>query len=91
MTQTSPPRQIQQYPIYLDEVGRLTLPAEVLQRLSLQKGDRLILKMEEDSSLRLVSLREQASKLRGILKDKAPERSLVDELIRERRQEALHE
>ncbi len=35
------------------------------------------------------SLKQQVKKFRGLLKDKSPDRNLVDELIEERRQEAV--
>jgi bifunctional DNA-binding transcriptional regulator/antitoxin component of YhaV-PrlF toxin-antitoxin module len=77
-----------QYTLNLENDGRLVLPEEVLRQLDLKQGDRLILTVREDGTLHLVSLREQVKKVRGILKDKTPERSLVDELIQERREEA---
>jgi hypothetical protein len=42
-------------------------------------------------ALPLTELREQVSKLRGVLKGSAPDRNLVDELIQERRKEAASE
>ena len=42
-------------------------------------------------TLQLVSLKNQVKKLRGLLKDKSPDRNLVDELIQEGRQEYLSE
>jgi bifunctional DNA-binding transcriptional regulator/antitoxin component of YhaV-PrlF toxin-antitoxin module len=91
MTQTSPSQKPKQYTLDLENEGRLSLPEEVLRRLDLKQGDRLILTVREDGTLHLVSLREQAKKVRGILKDKTPERSLVDELIQERREDAARE
>jgi bifunctional DNA-binding transcriptional regulator/antitoxin component of YhaV-PrlF toxin-antitoxin module len=91
MTQTSPSQKPKQYTLDLEKEGRLSLPEEVLRRLDLKQGDRLILSVREDGTLHLVSLREQVKKVRGILKDKTPERSLVDELIQERREEAARE
>ncbi|MDB9306359.1 hypothetical protein PN488_18640 [Nodularia spumigena CS-591/12] len=55
-------------------------------------GDRLILTLQDSGNIQLVSLKQQVKKLRGLLKDKSPERNLVDELIQERRtQEYLSE
>ncbi|HEY9873532.1 MAG TPA: hypothetical protein V6D12_08840 [Candidatus Obscuribacterales bacterium] len=42
-------------------------------------------------ALPLTELREQVSKLRGVLKGSAPDRNLVDELIQKRREEAASE
>jgi bifunctional DNA-binding transcriptional regulator/antitoxin component of YhaV-PrlF toxin-antitoxin module len=91
MTQTSHSQQPKQYPIQIEDLGRLTLPESVLQQLDLKQGSRLILIVGEDGTLHLINLAAQVRKLRGILKDIAPERSLVDELIQERREEAAYE
>jgi AbrB family looped-hinge helix DNA binding protein len=80
-----------QYTITLGDRGRLVLPASLRRRLSLQTGDRLILTVDPQGGFRIVSAREQARKLRGIFRDLAPGRSLVDELIAERREEARRE
>ncbi|MDB9316106.1 MULTISPECIES: hypothetical protein [Cyanophyceae] len=50
-----------------------------------EMGDRLILTLQDSGNIQLVSLKQQVKKLRGLLKDKSPERNLVDELIQERR------
>jgi len=81
----------QQYILDIELEGRLTLPQEIQQILNLESGDRLILTLEDSGTLQLVSLKQQVKKLRGFLKDKSPDRNLVDELIQERRQEYLSE
>ncbi len=81
----------QQYILDIETEGRLTLPQEIQQILNLESGDRLILTLEDSGKLQLVSLKQQIKKLRGLLKDKSPDRHLVDELIQERRQEDLSE
>ncbi|MCA2643684.1 MULTISPECIES: AbrB/MazE/SpoVT family DNA-binding domain-containing protein [unclassified Microcystis] len=81
----------QQYILDIELEGRLTLPQEIQQILNLESGDRLILTLEDNGTLQLVSLKQQVKKLRGFLKDKSPDRNLVDELIQERRQEYLSE
>jgi len=81
----------ERYSVELGDRGRLVLPADVRRRLRLEEGDRLILTVEPDGDLRLVALREQVRRLRGLLKDVAPGRDLADELIRERREEARRE
>ena len=57
------------------------------------KGDRLIVSVEADGSLVLRSLREQVGKLKGILRPFLldPKKSVVDEFLRERREEAERE
>jgi AbrB family looped-hinge helix DNA binding protein len=71
--------------------GRLVLPAPVRERLNLHEGDRLVLAVEADGSMRLTSLRHQVRRLQGAYQHLAPEVSLVDQLITERRQEAARE
>lgn len=81
----------ERYTITLGERGRLVLPARLRQRLELQPGDRLIITTDAEGGLRAVSAREQAERLHGLYRDLAPGRSLVDELIAERREEARRE
>ena len=81
----------QQYILDIEPEGRLTLPQEIQQILNLESGDRLILTLEDNGTLQLVSLKNQVKKLRGLLKNKSPDINLVDELIQERRQEYLSE
>jgi uncharacterized protein YdcH (DUF465 family) len=55
------------------------------------KLDALIAKAEADIAANNVREVNEVKKLRGILKDKNPDRKLVDELIQERREEAASE
>ena len=78
--------------IQLGERGRVVLPAELRKRLNLQAGDLLVAFVDDDDSeVRLVSAREIVRRTSGMYEDLAPGRSLVDELIAERRAEALRE
>ncbi|HZS86720.1 MAG TPA: AbrB/MazE/SpoVT family DNA-binding domain-containing protein [Chloroflexota bacterium] len=79
------------YTVALGERGRLVLPARLRQRLDLHPGDRLIVTVDAEGGFRVVSAREQARRLCGLYRDLAPERSLADELIAERREEARRE
>jgi AbrB family looped-hinge helix DNA binding protein len=79
------------YTLHLGNRGRIVLPAEVRHRLDLKEGDWLILTVEEDGSLRLLSARESARRGRGLLRQMLPGlggRCLSEELIAERRAEA---
>ena len=80
-----------QYTLCLSGEGTLTLPEAVLQQFNLKQGDRLRLTLKEDGTLQLQRLPNRFKALRGILKDKAPNCNLVEELIHERRQEAIRE
>jgi AbrB family looped-hinge helix DNA binding protein len=85
------PKSHKRYTAQVGERGRLVLPAELRERLSLNAGDRVVLSLEDDGSLRLVTAGDQVKKLKGMYAHLAPERSLSEELIRERRQEARRE
>ncbi len=93
MTHTMPQAPMH-YTLHLGHRGRLVLPAEVRHRLALKDGDRLILTVEADGALRLVSAREAARHGRGLLRQLLPDlegRCLSEELIAERREEAARE
>ncbi|MBD2439314.1 AbrB/MazE/SpoVT family DNA-binding domain-containing protein [Nostoc sp. FACHB-110] len=81
----------QHYTIDVEPEGRLTLPQEIRKSLNLESGDRLILTLQSNGTLQLISLKQQVKKIRGLLKDKSPERELVNELIQERKLEALND
>jgi AbrB family looped-hinge helix DNA binding protein len=81
----------EQYMIRAGERGRLVLPASLRKRIGLQEGGHLVVRVEPDNSLRLVSLTDQIRRLQGIFKDIAPGVSLAEELIQERRAEAQRE
>ena len=69
----------------------MVLPAEVRKALGLKEGDRLLLRVREDGTLELLSAREVARRAKGMFAHVAPGRSLVDELLAERREEARRE
>jgi bifunctional DNA-binding transcriptional regulator/antitoxin component of YhaV-PrlF toxin-antitoxin module len=79
------------YTIVLGEDGLLVLPTALCKRLDLRPGDRLILTVDGEGGFRVVSAREVARRCRGMYRDVAPGRSLADELIAERREEARRE
>lgn len=66
--------------------GRVVLPADLRQRAGLETGTRLILIENEDGIVLLT--REQ---LKQRVRAKLTGRSLVDELLAERRREAARE
>ena len=78
----------QQQTIELGEQGDLVLPEWIREHFDLQPGEKLILTLEPDSSLRLTSLRIQIQNLQGIYKDITLGISLADELIQERHRES---
>lgn len=86
-----PMDHIESYTATLGDRGRLVLPSKLRQRLDLHPGDRLVMIVDEEGEFRVVSVREVARRARGMFRDLAPGRSLVDELIAERREEARRE
>src|SRR5712692_5884145 len=79
------------YSVTMADRGRLVLPAEVRERLNINEGDRLAVILEQDGTIKLQTRAVAIRNLRGAFKHLAPGRSLVDELIAERRREAAME
>ncbi|BBY07232.1 AbrB/MazE/SpoVT family DNA-binding domain-containing protein [Mycobacterium noviomagense] len=71
----------------LGKQGRLVIPAEIREALGLAPGDRVHVRLD---GLRIVMERpaDAIDELRALGRDKAPNRSLVEELLAERRAEA---
>jgi AbrB family looped-hinge helix DNA binding protein len=80
-----------QYEVRLGARGRIVLPAAVRKRLGLRGGHRLLLVVDPSGEMRMASLQNQVRKFQGMLKSVHPRRILSDELIAERREEALRE
>jgi AbrB family looped-hinge helix DNA binding protein len=73
------------------EGGRIVLPAQYRRALGIQVGDEIVLRLEGDE-LRLLTLRQAIRDAQELIGRYVPaERSLVDELIEERRREAADE
>ena len=75
---------------HLDKQGRLLIPADIREKLGLEQDTELSMWIE-DRQLVVMSLDEALRRVRGILRKKAGNRSLVDEFIAERRAEAALE
>jgi AbrB family looped-hinge helix DNA binding protein len=73
---------------HLGDRGRVVLPAGVRRRAGIRPGDQLLVTVEPDGSVRLVRRTEAIRRGLGLFADVAQERSLVEELIAERRAEA---
>lgn len=79
------------YSVEIGARGRIVLPAAVRDLLSLKENDCLVLKVEEDGSIRLRSRGASASELQGMLRPLSGGRSLVDGLLAERKREVTSE
>ena len=72
----------------LAQGGRIVIPAEYRRALGLQVGDEVVLRLE-DGELRISTLGQAIKQAQELVRRYIPEgRSLVDELIAERRNEA---
>lgn len=70
--------------------GRVVIPAEYRKSLGLKPGDEVLLVLEKDE-VRLVTLRQAVERAQSLVRRYVPRnRSLVDELLEERREEASH-
>lgn len=67
--------------------GKLVIPAGVSQRLGIAHGELLVLAVREGGALHATRVSDQVEKLKGSLAGVSPARSLVDELIADRRRE----
>jgi AbrB family looped-hinge helix DNA binding protein len=76
----------------VSEGGRVVIPAELRAKFNINVGDKLVW-MEDGDQLILTTRRAQLRRAQAIFAkyQKGPKRSLVDELIRERREEAARE
>jgi len=75
----------------LDKHGRLVIPANFRKEMGWKPGERLTLAIA-DNELRVLSRRQAIEQLRAeVQKNLRPGVSLVDELIRERREEVRRE
>ena len=70
------------------EGGRLVIPATYRKALGLKAGDEVLLTLE-DGEIRIVSRRQAIIRAQTLLRRYVPKaRSLSEELIKERREEA---
>lgn len=73
------------------EGGRVVIPAEYRQALGLKIGDEVLMRLEDDE-VHMYSVREAIRRAQAILRRyMAPDVSLVDSLIAQRRTEAEQE
>ena len=69
--------------------GRVVIPAEIRRKMGVAEGDELILRLV-DGELYLTTPRQAVKKAQALVRKHVPKgTSLVDELIAERRREAI--
>ena len=72
----------------ISEGGRLVIPAAYRKALGLKPGDEVLLTLE-DGEIRVVSTRQAVARAQNLIRRYIPKgRSLSEELIKERREEA---
>jgi AbrB family looped-hinge helix DNA binding protein len=76
----------------IDKAGRVLIPAKLRKELAMGPGDQVILETRRDE-LRVRPYRTAVREAQAIIRKYIPDRdrSLVDELIEERRREAERE
>lgn len=84
MAQIEPER----FRVALGDKGRLVLPAALRKAGGLRPGDRLLAQLEPDGSIRLVKAVSPVQAMRGRYRHLTTGKSIVDELIADRREEA---
>lgn len=68
--------------------GRMVIPAEYRRALGLQPGDEVVMVLEE-GELRVIGVHQAITRAQSLVRRYVPEgRSLSQELIQERREEA---
>ena len=76
----------------IDRAGRILIPAKLRTEINLRPGDPVVLETKGDE-LHVRPYRQAIREAQAIIRKYIPDRdrSLVDELIAERRREAEHE
>jgi bifunctional DNA-binding transcriptional regulator/antitoxin component of YhaV-PrlF toxin-antitoxin module len=71
---------------------RIVIPSEVRRRLDVQVGATINMEIDDDDTVRLSTPTQAVRRAQALFRKHVPEgRSLVDELIADRRREAEHE
>lgn len=74
----------------LQNGGRIVIPAAFRQAMNLSEGEEVVLRLDENG-LHVHSMRQALDRAQKIVAKYAGKRSLVDELIADRRKEAADE
>jgi len=77
--------------VSINENGRIVIPVAVREALGITPGEELVLRVEDDE-LRITTMRHRIERARKLVRRHVKHgRSLVDELIAERRKAAQRE
>jgi AbrB family looped-hinge helix DNA binding protein len=75
----------------VDAKGRVLLPAAVRRTVGLRGGSKLIVTVEEGGRIVLVPPATAWTRIQALFDGLSPQRSVVDELLEERRADAASE
>lgn len=82
---------MQEYGVRMGDNGRIVIPASYRKALGLSPGDEIVLRLA-DGEVRLMSRATAVKRAQELVRRYSPEgRSVVDELIAERRAEAARD
>ena len=74
------------------EGGRVVIPANIRRQAGIDVGEIVNFEIDNDSSIRITTQKQNLRRAQELFRKYVPEgRSLVDELIAERRKEASNE
>lgn len=77
--------------IQIHKGGRLVVPVKLRNALNIKAGDQVVMRLEKDS-IRLIPVQQAVSLAQSVVRQYVPQGiSLVDELIKARREEARGE
>lgn len=75
----------------MDQNGRVLLPAAIRRSLGLRQGSELFVSLNDDGRVVLITPTNAWTRVQALFEAAAPPRSVVDELLEERREEARGE
>jgi AbrB family looped-hinge helix DNA binding protein len=82
---------VREFKTKMGQSGRVVIPGEYRRRLGLRSGDEIIMHLDEEG-LHLYTPAQAVARAQALVRRYVPEgRSLSDELISERREEAARE
>jgi AbrB family looped-hinge helix DNA binding protein len=83
--------QVEDKLVTIDNVGRILIPAAIRKTLSIFPGDRLVVRMENET-LRLLTRAQAIALAQALVRPHVAEgRSLAEELLAERRRETAED
>jgi len=77
--------------VKVDKSGRLVLPARARRALGIERGGDLVLTVEDNGELRLVSQAVALTQVQDLVRTRTRGRLLSEELSAERRADTVHD